>query len=93
MRAHNLAMGWKMFQEVRSVFFEAKTFDERLLPKVPVTLVRGERSPVGSREMTAQLAKRAPHAKVIELSGTGHMAPLTHPQKVHEALRAHFGQG
>ncbi|MFT3842156.1 MAG: alpha/beta hydrolase [Myxococcaceae bacterium] len=90
MRAHNLAMGWKMFQEVRSVFFEAKTFDERLLPKVPVTLVRGERSPVGSREMVTQLAKRAPHAKVVELLGTGHMAPLTHPQKVNEALATHF---
>jgi pimeloyl-ACP methyl ester carboxylesterase len=55
-----------------------------------VTLVRGERSPAGSRGVIAQLAKYNPHAKVVELAGTGHMAPLTHPQKVHEALRAHF---
>lgn len=90
LRAQNLAMGWAMFQEVVSVFAEVKGFDERALPNVPVTLVRGERSPAGARGVIAQLAKRNPHARLIELTGTGHMAPLTHPQKVNEALETHF---
>ncbi len=92
MRHHNLQVGWKMFQEVRAVFFDARTFEARVLPPVPVTLVRGERSPVGSREMVTSLARRAPNAQVVELAGTGHMAPLTHAAKVHEALRAHLAR-
>ena len=90
MRVHNLTVGWKMFQEVRSVFLDPKTFDERVLPQLPVTLVMGERSPAASREMVRSLARRNPHAKVVELPGTGHMAPLTHAGKVHEAMAQHL---
>ncbi|MBL9039681.1 MAG: alpha/beta hydrolase [Archangium sp.] len=90
MRHHNLQLGWKMFQEVRAVFFDARTFDAWPLPRVPVTLVKGERSPVASRAMIDALAKRNAHARVVELAGTGHMAPLTHPAKVHEALAVHL---
>lgn len=90
MRALSLAAGWKMFQEVRAVFFDPKTFDERVLPSIPVTLVRGERSPAASRAMVSALARRAPHAVVAELLGTGHMSPLTHPAKVRDALRDHL---
>lgn len=93
MRHHNLSMGWKMFNEVRSVFFDAGHFDDYRFPSVPMTLLRGERSPVGSREMVAALARRNPHAQVVELPGTGHMAPLTHPQKVADALAAHLARG
>ncbi len=89
MRAHSLAMGWKMFQEVRSVFAQSGTYEENPLPPVPVTLVEGERSPAGSREVIRALKQRHPHARVVTLPGTGHMAPMTHPEKVVEALRAH----
>lgn len=92
MRDHSLAVGWKMYQEVRSVFFEAKTFEDRPLPRVPVTLVMGERSPVEAREIVKSYARRHPWVKTVELSGTGHMAPLTHPAKVSEALATHFGR-
>jgi len=92
MRAHNLAIGWKMYQEVRAVFFESGRFEDHPLPPVPVTLVRGERTTAGARAMVDELARRTPHARVIELEGTGHMAPLTHPSKVHDALREHFAR-
>ncbi len=42
-----------------------------------------------SREMARQLALVNPHATLFELSGTGHLAPLTHAAKLHEAMRAH----
>ena len=90
MRHHSLQVGWKMYQEVRSVFFEAGTFEDRPLPKVPVTLVMGERSPVEAREIVKSLARRHPWARVVELQGTGHMAPLTHPAKVADAVAEHF---
>lgn len=90
MRHHNLEMGWKMFNEVRSVFRDSGSYEDNALPGAPVTLVVGERSPVGSREVIRALSARTPHARVVQLAGTGHMAPLTHPAKVAEALAAHL---
>ncbi|MBL8916131.1 MAG: alpha/beta hydrolase [Archangium sp.] len=91
MRHHNLSMGWKMFNEVRSVFRDSGSYEDNALPQnVPVTLVVGERSPLGSREVIRALSKRNPQARVVTLHGTGHMAPLTHPAKVAEALAAHL---
>lgn len=90
MREHNLQVGWKMFQEVRSVFFSSRTFEAHPLPKVPFTLAMGERSPLGSREIVKSLARRNPHVRVADVGGTGHMGPLTHPQKFHEALAEHL---
>lgn len=89
MREHNLQAGWKMFQEVRSVFFSSRTFEAHPLPKVPFTLAMGERSPLGSREIVKALSRRNPHVRVADVAGTGHMGPLTHPQKFHEALAEH----
>lgn len=91
MRQHNLEVGWKMFQEVRSVFFSSRTFEAHPLPRVPVTLAMGERSPSGSKETVRALGRRNPHARVVEVAGTGHMGPLTHPQKFHAALAEHRG--
>ncbi len=90
MRAHSLAMGWKMFNEVRSVFRDSGTYQSLTPPRVPLTLVIGERSTVGAKEMVRAFAARNSHARVVELPGTGHMAPLTHPAKVNEALAAHL---
>jgi pimeloyl-ACP methyl ester carboxylesterase len=90
MRQHNLLVGWKMFQEVRSVFFSSRTFEAHPLPRVPVTLAMGERSPAGSRETMKALLRHNPHVKLVDVPGTGHMAPLTHPQKLNEALAAHL---
>jgi pimeloyl-ACP methyl ester carboxylesterase len=89
MKHHNLQVGWKMYQEVRSVFFDNQRFDAFALPGVKLTLGMGERSPVASREMVRQLARVNPHATVFELPGTGHLAPVTHAAKVHEAMRTH----
>ncbi len=92
MRHHNLEVGWKMFNEVRSVFFDSGRVTDYVLPNVPVTLVMGERSPIGSRELTKALARTNPHAQLVDLKGTGHMAPLTHPQKVAEAFAQHLAR-
>ncbi|MFO0594678.1 MAG: alpha/beta hydrolase [Myxococcaceae bacterium] len=92
MKTHSLAMGWKMFVEVRSVFRESGRYEDNALPAVPVTLAYGERSPVGSREVIRALSARHAHAKVVVMPGTGHMAPLTHPSKVAEVLAGHFAR-
>ncbi|MGV3623904.1 MAG: alpha/beta fold hydrolase [Archangium sp.] len=92
MKEHNRLMGWKMFNEVRSVFLDAGKFTDYAFPNVPVTLVMTERSPFAAREVIKQLARHNPHAQLVELMGTGHMVPLTHPQKVSEAFAAHLAR-
>ncbi len=89
MRAHALSVGWKMFQEVRACFYEATSFDAFPLPDAPTTIVRGVRSPKASRAMAAAVARRGPRARLVDLDGTGHMAPLTHPDILAAAMKDH----
>jgi len=90
MRAYSRAAGWKMFQEVRACFFGVDRFADFSLASYPnVTLAFGERTTAASREMTRTLARLSPSAQVVELARTGHMAPLTHPALVAEAMVAH----
>jgi len=89
MRDFSLSMGWKMYQEVRSVFHDTDSFTWPVLSRVPATLALGERTTAGSRAMTTALAARNPGARLVTVAGTGHMAPLTHPAKVHDAMAAH----
>lgn len=91
-RAHNLAMGWKMFQEVRAVALDAEDFSAFGFPNLPITLARGERTTAAARAMVDALAKVNPHAAVVELAGANHMAPLTHPSKVSDALADHLAR-
>lgn len=88
MQAYSRMVSWKMFQEVRACFYEASSFDGYELP-AHTTLARGERSPKASRAMVHALAQRHPHATVVELGKTGHMAPLTHPAILAEAMVGH----
>lgn len=91
-RELTLAVGWKMYEEVRSVFFSNASFDERPLPKVPVTLVFGERTTQGAKATIEALQRHHPWAKLVKVEGTGHMGPLTHAEKVIPSLEAHFAQ-
>lgn len=88
-----LAVGWKMFQEVRICFGANLPFRDWRI-EVPTTLVLGERTTPHSRAMTRALARTHPREDlvVVEMKGTGHMAPLTHPQIVVAELARHFAR-
>jgi pimeloyl-ACP methyl ester carboxylesterase len=58
---------------------------------LPVLLVEGERSPPVVAAIQARLAERLPRARRIVVAGAGHMAPLTHPRPVAEAIHTHIG--
>lgn len=89
MQAAQLALGWKMYQEVRSVFLDAGTFaDWRMDPAVPLTLLCGDRTTQSAKAMVAGLAEVNPHATVRTLPGVGHMAIAVKPQVVWDALEA-----
>jgi pimeloyl-ACP methyl ester carboxylesterase len=91
MRELSLSLGWKMFQEVRSVFFERTPFGAWNLPG-PTTIAIGERTTPASRAMSRALAHERSNVSLVELPGVGHMAPLTHAAKVHDEIARHFSR-
>jgi pimeloyl-ACP methyl ester carboxylesterase len=89
MKAFTRSVGWKMFQEVRSVFHDGSRFEDHAIA-APLTLVKAARSPRASRAMVDELARVNPHATVDDLADTGHLAPLTHPPLLARALASHL---
>lgn len=88
-RAYAQRLGWKMYQEVRSVFFDDTTPDAFRL-NVPLTLVLGERSPAMSHAMTRGMSHVNPHAKVDHLPKLGHMALLTKGDALTPSIQQHL---
>ncbi|HRI63264.1 MAG TPA: alpha/beta hydrolase [Polyangium sp.] len=87
-KQETLAIGWKMYQEVKACFAADKPFRDYVLD-VPTTLVMGARTTVHSRAMTQSLART--HAvRLVELAGVSHMAPLTHPAMLQSVIAEHF---
>jgi len=91
MQELSLALGWKMFQEVRACFFDETPFDDWKVD-VPTTVALGERTTVASRAMSRTFARGRPNVALVEIAGVGHMAPLTHAAKVHEEVARHFAR-
>ena len=56
---------------------------------VPTLLIEGERSPAVAGAIQRALAARVPDARRLVIEGAGHMAPITHPEPVARAIRAH----
>lgn len=89
MRAFTRSMGWKMYQEVRACFLTFASFELPALRRISTTVAMGARSPRASRAMAQALARVNQGVRLVELAGTGHMAPLTHAPLVHAAMREH----
>lgn len=58
----------------------------------PVLLIRGGDSPEAIGVINDGLARRIPGATQLDIEGAGHMAPITHPEAVAEAIRAFWVQ-
>jgi pimeloyl-ACP methyl ester carboxylesterase len=50
--------------------------------RCPTLLVRGEQSDVVSRQTAAEMARRGPKAKVVEIRGVGHAPTLLQPEQI-----------
>ena len=55
---------------------------------IPVLYMIGKRSPESAREVARLLLSALPRVTVREFDSFGHMAPLTHPEPVNEAIAA-----
>lgn len=89
LREFSLALGWKMFQEVRACFFTEPPPGGWQLP-APTTIARGDRTTGISRAMSTKFARGRENVTLVELAGLGHMAPLTKSGPVHEELARHL---
>ncbi|MCX5343342.1 alpha/beta fold hydrolase [Streptomyces atratus] len=54
---------------------------------MPTTLVEGDLSPAHLRERLADLAATLPNARIVTLAGQGHVAHLTAPDTLADAVR------
>ena len=50
--------------------------------RCPTLLIRGERSDVVSRATAAEMSRRGPKAKVVEIRDVGHAPTLLHPDQI-----------
>jgi pimeloyl-ACP methyl ester carboxylesterase len=57
----------------------------------PVLLMVGKQSPLSSRAVARVLARALPRVELVELEGCGHMAPVTHPERVNGAIARFLG--
>lgn len=75
--------GWK-----DALFDEATPLAAFADLDVPVLLMVGKRSPLSSRAVAQRLLRTLPRVELLEFEDLGHMAPVTHPEKVNGAIAA-----
>jgi pimeloyl-ACP methyl ester carboxylesterase len=59
---------------------------------VPVTIVHSEHDEFIKREHAVYLARSIPNAKLVDLQGVSHFAPLQRPNQFNAALLAFLGE-
>lgn len=55
---------------------------------IPVLYMVGKRSPLPAHGVARRLIPALPQVKVVEFEKLGHMAPVTHPDPVNQAIKA-----
>jgi pimeloyl-ACP methyl ester carboxylesterase len=58
---------------------------------IPALVISGKSSPAPSRVLAAHVARVIPKGRNIELSGAGHMGPVTHREAVSALIADHLG--
>ncbi|MFZ3202674.1 MAG: alpha/beta hydrolase, partial [Pseudomonas sp.] len=53
---------------------------------IPLLYMLGKDSPASSLGVARLLTQALPRVEVVEFEGVGHMGPITHPQRVNEAI-------
>ena len=87
MQQIQLAYGWKMYQEVRSVYCDSADFADWRMP-MPLTIAWGEKTTLSAKAMAHGLLAENPHARALHLPGLNHMAIALKPQLVFAAMLA-----
>lgn len=84
-------VGKKVYQEVAGILDERTPHDAYRALAMPTLIVRGERTTKASQRVCAILAATIPRAELHVVEGAGHMAPLTHADRVNALIEAFLG--
>jgi pimeloyl-ACP methyl ester carboxylesterase len=57
---------------------------------VPVLYITGSESPASSRAVARLLTKVLPRVTAVVVEGVGHMAPVTHPDRINALIEDHL---
>jgi pimeloyl-ACP methyl ester carboxylesterase len=57
---------------------------------VPVLYLTGSASPASGRGVARLLTKVLPRVTAVEIDGVGHMAPVTHPDRINALIERHL---
>lgn len=84
------AVGWKVFEEVRTVSADRTGPAGYAAITVPALIMGGSRSPRFERRTVERLAEVLPAGRMQIFDGAGHMGPITHHAAVNAAIAAHI---
>jgi pimeloyl-ACP methyl ester carboxylesterase len=76
----------KVLLDFQAVLFDTTPLASYADISVPVLLLSGTASPRPTRSIIEILATTIPHNSLKQLQGTGHMAPITDPQRVNDLI-------
>jgi pimeloyl-ACP methyl ester carboxylesterase len=79
--------------EWHAVFMESTPLSAFAALDMPVLYLTGAESPASSREVARLLTKTLPRVTAVEVEGVGHMAPLTHPERVNALIEGFLNTG
>jgi pimeloyl-ACP methyl ester carboxylesterase len=74
-----------------ALFTDAMQLRQLRRLSIPTLVITGKNSPEPSRAIAAHVARVIPKGRSIELSGTGHMGPVTHREAVAAIIAGHLG--
>ncbi len=87
MQDGQLAVGWKMYQEVRSVSQDPADFADWRMA-MPMIVAWGDLTTASAKAMAHELLAVNPQARGLTIPGANHMAILVKPQLVFAAMEA-----
>jgi pimeloyl-ACP methyl ester carboxylesterase len=77
--------------EWHALFAESTPLSAFAALDMPVLYLTGTESPASTREVARLLTKTLPRVTTVEVEGAGHMAPLTHPERVNALIEGFLG--
>ena len=78
--------------EWHALFMESTPLSAFATLDVPVLYLTGAQSPPPPRGIARLLKKTLPRVTAVEIEGAGHMAPVTHPERVNAVIQSFLEQ-
>jgi pimeloyl-ACP methyl ester carboxylesterase len=85
-RAEFRRVAWVVREGVRSLMEDTTPLDAYRTFTFPALLLTAEHSPLPARRVIQRLGQAIPNARIATIPGAGHLAPVTHADRVNAVL-------